>query len=159
LRKEEFVKWVFAAVVAGVLITPLDATAQETPAAPGAAVDPYAPKIGEIMALQQMRHIKLWFAGRAGNWPLADYEIDELKEGFDDLNRQLGGDTVAKAVGGGISGLEKAIEAKDRAAFSNAFDDLTAGCNSCHHTLDHAFIVVRRPTSLPYSDQLFAPQK
>ena len=51
------------------------------------------------MPLQQMRHIKLWFAGRAGNWPLADYEIDQLKEGFDDVNQMLGGDTVEKAVG------------------------------------------------------------
>ena len=43
------------------------------------------------MALQQLRHIKLWFAGRAGNWPLADYEIDELKDGFDDVNKLIGG--------------------------------------------------------------------
>ena len=46
------------------------------------------------MAQQQIRHIKLWFAGRAGNWPLADYEIDQLKEGFDHVNRQIGGDTI-----------------------------------------------------------------
>ena len=111
------------------------------------------------MALQQMRHIKLWFAGRGGNWPLADYEIDKLKEGFDDVNKLLGGDTVEKAVGGGIASVEKAVEAKDRAAFASAFDNLTAGCNSCHHLLDHAFIVIQRPTALPYSDQIFAPQK
>jgi hypothetical protein len=111
------------------------------------------------MALQQMRHIKLWFAGRGGNWALADYEIDQLKDGFDDMNQLLGGDTVEKAVGGPIAAIEKAVEAKDRAAFANAFDNLTAGCNSCHHSLDHAFIVIRRPKSLPYSDQVFATQK
>ncbi len=66
------------------------------------------------MALQQMRHVKLWFAGRAGNWPLADYEIDKLKGGFDDVNKQIGGDTVEKAVGAPIAAIEKAIEAKDR---------------------------------------------
>jgi hypothetical protein len=27
---------------------------------------------------------KLWFAGEAGNWPLAAYELDELLERFDD---------------------------------------------------------------------------
>ena len=59
------------------------------------------------MALQQMRHIKLWFAGRAGNWPLADYEIGELNEGFDDVNKLLGGDTVEKAVGAQITALQK----------------------------------------------------
>ena len=33
-------------------------------------------------ACSRMRHIKLWFAGHAGNWPLADYEIGELKRRF-----------------------------------------------------------------------------
>jgi len=114
------------------------------------------PKISEIMAKQQMRHIKLWFAGRGGNWRLADYEIDELKDGFDDVNEQFGGDTVEKAVGVPISAVEKAIDARDHAAFTSAFDKLTAGCNSCHHLLDHSFIVIQRPTSSPYSDQSFA---
>jgi hypothetical protein len=123
------------------------------------AQDVYEPGLGEIMALQQMRHIKLWFAGSAGNWPLADYELGELKEGFDDLNKRLGGDTVEKAVGAPITALEKAIEGKDRSAFTSGYDKLTAGCNSCHHTLDHAFIVIQRPASLPYGDQSFAPQK
>jgi len=115
--------------------------------------------IGDIMASQQERHLKLWFAGRAGNWPLADYEIGKLKDGFDDIDKLMGGDTVGKAVGAPISALEKAIESKDKDSFTRAFDQLTAGCNSCHHTLDHAFIVIQRPTVLPYSNQSFAPQK
>ena len=132
------------------LLPAIDAKAQETPA---------PPKVSAIMAQQQMRHTKLWFAGRGGNWSLADYEIDALQDGFDDLNRQLGGDIVEKAVGAPFAALEQAVERKDRAAFVSAFDQLTAGCNSCHRSLDHAFIVIRRPTSLPYSDQLFATQK
>ena len=123
------------------------------------AEDNGMPGLGEIMTLQQLRHIKLWFAGRAGNWPLADYEIGELGEGFDDVNKLLGGDTVDKAVGGPIKELQKAVEDKNSAAFTTAFDHLTAGCNSCHHTLDHGFIAIQRPTSLPYSNQNFAPQK
>lgn len=43
--------------------------------------------LGEIMSLQQMRHSKFWFAGSAGNCPFAAYELDELKEGFDDVYR------------------------------------------------------------------------
>jgi len=153
-------KPIFSILFAAVLLATLRASAHEasTPqaATPGPASEPYEPGLGEIMALQQMRHIKLWFAGSAGNWPLADYEIDELKDGFADVNQRLGGDTVEKAVGAQIAALEKAVEAKDRAAFASAFDKLTADCNSCHHTLDHAFIVIQRPTSLPYSNQSFA---
>jgi hypothetical protein len=104
--------------------------------------------IGDIMAFQQGRHFKLWFAGRAGNWPLADYEIGKLKDGFDDVDKLIGGNTVRKAVG-----------SKDKDSFTRAFDQLTAGCNSCHHTLDHAFIVIQRPAVVPYGNQSFAPQK
>src|SRR5215470_18061893 len=44
----------------------------------------FVPGLGEIMTLTQMRHSKLWFAGQNANWPLAAYEIDELKEGMED---------------------------------------------------------------------------
>ncbi|MDR3422879.1 MAG: hypothetical protein P4L80_16815 [Xanthobacteraceae bacterium] len=158
VRQEEPMKLVLVALLASVLVTPAT-QAQETQTQQGVAGEPYVPRIGEIMALQQIRHIKLWFAGRSGNWPLADYEIDALKQSFDDVNKQIGGDTVQQAVGAAVSALEKAIDAKDRAAFTDAFDRLSAGCNSCHRSLDHAFIVIQRPASLPYSDQSFAAPK
>jgi hypothetical protein len=145
-----------AAIVAVSLTPALPANAQT---GTDAANEPAAPSISDIMAQQQRRHIKLWFAGRGGNWPLADYEIDALKGGFEDVNNLLGGDTVKDAVEAPIAALAKAIEAKDRAAFTGAYDKLTAGCNSCHHALDHAFIVIQRPSVLPYSDQSFAPPK
>jgi hypothetical protein len=62
-------------------------------------------------------------------------------------------------VGAPIKALQKAIEDKNRAAFMTAFDSLNAGCNTCHHTLDHPFIVIQRPSALLYSDQAFEPQK
>jgi hypothetical protein len=155
---------VFAVLVAGATLASLTANAQDQSKPLGQTAaqepnEPYQPALGEMMALQQMRHIKLWFAGRAGNWPLADYEIGELNEGFDDVNKLLGGDTVEKAVGDPIAALQKAIAGRDRAGFTIAFDKLTAGCNSCHHTLDHGFIVIKRPATLPYSDQSFAAPK
>jgi hypothetical protein len=151
-------KPIFAAFLASALFAMSNARAHEMPA-PTGADEPAVPTIGDIMAMQQMRHIKLWFAGRAGNWQLADYEIDKLKDGFGKVHQQLGGDTVEKAVGPGLSALEQAIDGKDRAAFTVAFDRLSAGCNSCHTMLDHAYIVIQRPASLPYSDQLFAAPK
>ena len=48
------------------------------------ATPPFTPGLGEIMTMTQMRHAKLWFAGTAGNWPLASYELDELDEGMQD---------------------------------------------------------------------------
>ena len=151
------------ALGAAALLGTLAASAQEKPApqAPAAPPqeEPYRPGLGEIMALQQMRHIKLWFAGHAGNWPLADYEIGELNGGFDDVSKLLGGDIVEQHVGAPLAALQKAIDGKNSAAFTAAFDGLSAGCNACHHTLDHGFIVIQRPFSLPYSNQVFTPQK
>src|ERR1700691_1346991 len=96
----------FAVLIGMALLAVPTANAQDQPAGPG---------LGEIMTLQQLRHIKLWFAGHAGNWPLADYEIGELNEGFEDVTKLLGGDTVDKMVGAPIKALQKAVDEKNRA--------------------------------------------
>jgi len=156
------VKILVASIGVATLIGTLAPRAQDNAATQPAAVpqeEPYQPSLGDIMAHQQERHIKLWFAGHAGNWPLANYEIGELSEGFDDVGRLLGGDIVKQHVGGPLDALQKAVNDKNSAAFTAAFDNLSAGCNACHHTLDHAFIVIARPTVQPYSNQVFTPQK
>jgi hypothetical protein len=125
-----------------------------------------APGLGEIMTLNQMRHLKLWFAGSQKNWELAAYELDELQEGFDDMVKYFptkDGLPVAQMVKdvtpGPTAELKAAIEAKSTGKFAAAFDKLTAACNSCHKGTNHGFIVIRRPTASPYSNQQFAPSK
>ena len=147
-----------AASLALLLLTP-NVRAEDASTTAPAASEPYEPGISDIMTRQQERHIKLWFAGRSGNWPLADYELGELKDGFEDVNKLIGGDTVDKAVGAAVAALQKAVDAKDRDTFARGFDQLSSGCNSCHRTLDHAFIVIGRPTSLPFTNQRFVPEK
>ncbi|MGA7786607.1 MAG: hypothetical protein WCA56_00435 [Xanthobacteraceae bacterium] len=149
-------KAIAAFVIVAALFGTLPTSAQESG---NSAPPPYQPSLSEIMTLQQLRHIKLWFAGHAGNWPLADYEIGELSDGFDDVSSMLGGDIVKGHVGAPLAALQKAVDGKNSAAFAAAYDQLGAGCNACHHALDHGFIVIARPNSLPYSDQVFAPQK
>ncbi len=155
-------KVIIALVTAAAMWSVSPAGAQQSAASPqssAAPQEPDQPGLGEIMTLQQLRHIKLWFAGHAGNWPLADYEIGELNEGFEDVNHLLGGDIVKQHVGAPLAALQKAVDGKNSAAFAAAFDQLSAGCNACHHMLDHGFIVIQRPALLPYSDQVFTPQK
>ena len=143
----------FAIAFAGLLLAASVTGAQETSSGEGNEIN-----IGDVMAFQQQRDLKLWFAGRAGNWPLAEYEIDKLKDGFADIDKLIGGGTVDNAVGAPIAALEKAIDGKNKDAFLRAFDQLTAGCNSCHRTLDHAFIVIQRPEVSPFGNQAFAPK-
>jgi len=94
----------FAIAVAGCVLAVSVASAQETSSGEGNEIN-----IGDVMGFQQQRHLKLWFAGRAGNWPLAEYEIDKLKDGFADIDKLIGGGTVDNAVGAPIAALEKAI--------------------------------------------------
>src|SRR5215469_15074103 len=118
------------------------------------AKETYASGLGEIMSLQQMRHLKLWFAGQAKNWPLADYELDELKEGFDDVMKFFPvkddmkiGDMAGSTVIPVLPDVKSAIDAHDAGKFATAFDKLTAACNACHQAANHAFIVIQRPTT------------
>ena len=114
--------------------------------------------LGELMGLAQMRQSKLWFAGEAGNWKLAAYELDEMKEGFADIVRYHAShkkspvpidQAVETIMTEPLAELGKAIEAKDRKLFETAYDTVTEGCNSCHQATDHGFIVLQRPKSNP----------
>ncbi len=125
----------------------------------------YAPGLGEIMTLTQMRHAKLWLAGQAGNWPLASYELDELEEGFHDavvLHPTHEGsplpikDLVPRMTSGPLQELRAAVQGKDREAFTRAFDRLTDACNACHHAANFGFNVVVRPSGNPFANQDFS---
>ena len=64
-------------IAVALALTPAVATAAtKTPS--------YVPGMGEIMGATQMRHSKLWFAGNASNWKLANYELSEIGEGLED---------------------------------------------------------------------------
>jgi hypothetical protein len=151
------------AVLAVALVLPARA-AEEGHA--GGGKETYASGLGEIMSLQQMRHLKLWFAGQAKNWPLADYELDELKEGFDDVIKFFPvkddmkiGDMAGSTAIPVLPDVKSAIDAHDGGKFAAAFDKLTAACNACHQATNHAFIVIQRPTTSPYTNQSFTPKK
>ena len=134
-----------------------------TPAPPGRAVEP--PGLGELMTFNQMRHAKLWFAGEAGNWKLAQYEVDELGEGFDDVVRYHPthkdspvpiGPSVEKIMREPLAEVGRAVAAADRVRFERAFDALTDACNRCHRATNFGFNVVQRPATNPFPNQAFA---
>jgi hypothetical protein len=130
------------------------------------ARESYEPGLGEFMTATQLRHAKLWFAGKQNNWDLAAYEIDEIKEGLEDaarLHPTFDGVPVAEMIktiiDPPIEELEKAVRAKSSAKFMVAFDKLTSGCNNCHAGANKPFIRIQRPTESPLTNQNFAPEK
>ena len=72
-----------------ILVTALIVAASAVLADAQTAKEPYEPGLGEFMTATQLRHAKLWFAGKNSNWDLAAYEIDEIKEGLEDAQRQF----------------------------------------------------------------------
>lgn len=119
----------------------------------------YKPPLGDIMGKIQLRHIKLWFAGKLANWELASYETDEIRASLEqaaDLYRGIPVELVLNTADP-IVAIVKAIEAKDSAAFAKAYGDFTAACNACHAGIGRGFIIMQVPTASPFTDQSFAP--
>src|SRR5262245_9857831 len=111
------------ALFIGLILAPLAVAQQEL----------YRPPLGDIMGKIQLRHIKLWFAGKAGNWELATYEADEIKASLEsaaDLYRGIPVELVTNTANP-IQAILEAIKATDSAAFAKAYGDLTQACNAC----------------------------
>ncbi len=129
-----------------------------------ATPEAYAPGMGEIMGATQMRHAKLWYAGDAGNWDLARYELDELGEGFADAvvyhpafkNGARIAELLPRFVQAPLDGLGAAVKTKDKAKFTQAFDGLTDACNGCHLQTGNASIKIKRPAPGLFSNQDFS---
>jgi hypothetical protein len=141
------------------------------PASPPASVAPAAPKV-YIPGLEQFmnviltEHNKLWFAAKARNWPLAAYELGEIKEVMGDVQdfvpvfkslplAQMMDAVVTKE----IVDLEKAIDEKDFRKFAAGYDALNKACNACHAGTENEFVVVKRPTTPAFTNQDYRPHK
>lgn len=131
------------------------------PPPPAAAPEPYTPGLGDFMtAYVQPHHLKLWFAGIAGNWKLAAYEANELDETFDDVVTYQSswhdvpiGKLVETLIRPQIKRVGAAIAAKDVPQFKSVYADLNAACNRCHRSAAHEFIEVVIPANNPHADQ------
>ena len=122
----------------------------------------YTPRLNDIMVVTQLGHFKLWYAGAVQNWPLANYELEQIRASiilartlFPDSNKS-DMDTMKPAA----DDLGKAIKAKDAAGFTSAYSKLTAACNACHEATGFGFIKIRVPRlspieTSPFSDEAF----
>ncbi len=121
----------------------------------------YKPGLGEFMSGIQVHHAKLWFAGKAGNWPLADFETKEIQETLEDI-RSYCTDRPELAylpmITAPLDSLNSAIRNKDFKQFQKGFSLLTITCNNCHRITKHAFNVIQIPTTPPFSNQDFQNQ-
>ncbi len=122
------------------------------------------PTLGDLMALTQLRHNKLWYEARTQNWKLARYELDQLVNTVDRIVKLYpAASSVAQATlihektEPALSALGKAIDDRSNSRFEAAFIEVTHACNECHQAAGFDFIVIQTPSSSPFSNQDFFP--
>ena len=93
----------------------------------------------------------LWFAGQARNWPLAAFYLSETRSHLRwavrvrPVRQTTGGQIDLRSILDGIdrsllANLQKAIEMRDQATFSQAYRDTLTGCYACHQASEKPYL-------------------
>jgi cytochrome c553 len=130
---------------------------------PANSPEGYLPPLNLMMVAAQLNHFKLWYAGAVENWPLANYELAQIRTSIDRAGRLYPNKVESNMtmMTPAADEVENAIKAKDGGKFSKAFSKLTAACNTCHEATGFGFIRMRDPTlspieTSPFSDESFS---
>ncbi len=116
----------------------------------------YSPGFGDFMGSIQNHHNKLWFAGINENWKLADFEMHELEEMFDEIKTTYPDREETQSlplIEPGLTAVNTALKQQDLEAFKQGYTALTNACNRCHQATKHEFIKITLPTVPSYSNQ------
>jgi hypothetical protein len=118
------------------------------------------PGLGEYMTTIQLHTAKLWFAGKASNWELAAYELQELQETIEavkKLNVEKNGVKISGVLDAvlqtQVAELNASIKRRNPAEFQKSYDATLSACNDCHTETGHKFIQIIRPTTSPVTNQ------
>src|SRR5215510_5672560 len=85
--------------------------------------DSYKPGFGEFMSGIQVHHNKLWFAGQNQNWKLADFEIHEIMETIEDIQKyqtERKESRLIKMLSPALDSVNLAIQQKDHELFKSS---------------------------------------
>jgi len=122
------------------------------------------PGLGEYMTTFQLHMAKLWFAEKASNWGLAQYEFDELAETVEAaealhaVKNNVNTAGVLQSVRETqLATLDNDLRKKKSGAFVRAYDQTVETCNSCHRSAGYGFIRITRPLAPPVSNQAWTP--
>ena len=130
----------------------------------GSQQQTYSPSLAVVMGLIQVSHFKLWLAGNLRNWPLAEYQLSQMRATLHDCRVLFPDVAVAdtSAMSRSADEFRDAIRTKDGLKFDAAFEKFTAECNNCHKGAGLEFIKIRVPATSPImtsplSNESFAP--
>jgi len=105
------------------------------------------PGLGVIMHEIGYRASAMYWAGKGGNWGLAQYELKEMLEAQEvaELTRPQRAGMLKAFEQNNIPPLKKAIAKKDVRLFEERFSATVAACNGCHTALGYGFIKFQVP--------------
>ena len=113
---------------------------------------PAAFPVDQTMADLQRYADKLWRAGQAGNWDLAEFYRAKLAQSTNALveasaitNGFPVGKTAAAMLVPAISALGKPISSHDATGFQAAYPRLVTTCNTCHQASGHPYLRIATP--------------
>ncbi len=119
-----------------------------------------APAMGDMQRFAE----KLYFAGAAGNWPLADFYLHEIEETTAEIIKE---NVVDEGVPVGafmrtmfppsLEGVEGAIRARNAQQFAPAYEAMLSSCNACHQSTGHGFVKITTPRQMTYENQDYRP--
>jgi hypothetical protein len=119
-----------------------------------------APGVGSAMTAAQIHFGKLYYAGQARNWGLAEYELHEVEENLEiavNLRPQEQGVDLAGLTGDfmqtQLAALRQAIEKQDGNAFLATYKEAMSVCNACHAEIKRQFLVITLPKAPPVTNQ------
>ena len=100
------------------------------------------PGLGRIMPEIGNRTWKLYYAGKAENWPNAMYQWKEARKLFElgAYTRPKHEDAIEEYLREHWAPLEFAIKAEDLEAFLKAFDECVDAANAWHEKKDKPYI-------------------
>ncbi len=121
------------------------------------------PGLGDLMLMVQVHHNKLWFAGKEENWPLAQFEHDEIMEILrqaESIEKERSEVKLFKVmIYSQLDSVQTSINLKNTDRFVSSFTNLTSACNNCHTNTKFSFNKIVIPEHPPYSNQEFEPVK
>ena len=111
------------------------------------------PGLGTVMIEYGHRFYIAYYAARAGNWGLANYEITEQTEiqEVGEITRPGHAEELKAFEHAYLDPILKDIKAKDWNSFTAHYAAAVDGCNNCHVGTGHGFIKYRLPTHAPES--------
>jgi hypothetical protein len=109
------------------------------------------PGLNRLMPEISERYWILYYAAQGGNWTLAHYQLRSVRNLFKigEQTRPKMASYLAAFDQGHLGAVEHAIEAKDWAAFDQAYQASITGLNKMHAATDHGYIVWKLPAEPP----------